>query len=356
MGKRKVYSYEVDLPQAKKKSKRRGTSTCQRHDLSLKYATVGVGIQCKLKHGLIPELNHIRNWRQVLCWKYSCDIMGPGGFAYRSVFDAMRAEKMKFMVDQLDIHTFLEFLRKIHACRNPKDVITVSDDNFLSQNNLTLNHAVWEVVRRKILYGYIRQRIRRDPTYAFVANVIYQRGITPILFYPHATEETYYYGKLSRVDKDTTYQKTTLRKHEEVNLENLKEEITNTENVNLVIGKNVYGKLLLQAIKDHNLHEGGHHLNLRASRKLNSREQHVVVPLYNMEVIQEPKGVDSLNRFDQELEDLINDLLDSEEEHSVCLKPARTAGTDSDLDSDPNSYHPETDSENENWEKRIPIF
>lgn len=352
-----MYEYDVDLPQGKKISKRRGTSTCQRHDLSLKFATIGVGIQCKLKHGLIPELSGVRNWRQVVCWKYKCDIMGPGGFAYRSIFDAMRAEKMKFMVDQLDIHTFLEFLRKSHASKNPKDVVTVSDDNFLSQNNLTLNHAVWEIVRRKVLYGYIRQRLRRDPTYAHVANVLFQRGITPILFYPHATEETYYYGKLSRNGNDTTYQKTTLRKNEEVDVNRIREEVTAAENVNLVTGKNVYGILLMQAIKDHNLHKCGHQLNLRASRKLNSREQHVVVPMYNMETIQEAVEPPS-PPLDQELEELIDDLLEAER-HNVrvsCRRPPRQPETDSDYEREEREVPRGDESEEETWGRRTPIF
>lgn len=322
--------FEVDLPQGKKIPKRRGTSTCQRHDLSLNFATIGVGIQCKLKHGLIPELGSVRNWRQVLCWKYPCDVMGPGGFAYRSIFDAMRAEKMRFMVDQLDIHTFLEFLRKTHANQNPKDVVTVSDDNFLSQNNLTLNHAVWEVVRRKVLYGYIRQRLRRDPVYTHVAAVLSQRGVTPILFYPHATEETYYYGKLSRSNNDTTYQKTTLRKNEKVDVDTLHKEILASENTNLVIGKNVYGKLLMQAVEDHKLHQSGHQLNLRASKKLNSRQQHVVVPMYNMEIICSPVQARPSLDVDEEIEELINDLLHTEQvAGATCLKTSRPNETDS---------------------------
>lgn len=344
MGKRRMYEFEVDLPQGKKISKRRTTSTCQRHDLSLKYATIGVGIQCKLKHGLIPELESVRNWRQVLCWKYKCVIMGPGGFAYASIFDAMRAEKMRFMVDQLDIHTFLEFLRKSHSSKRPKDVVTVSDDNFLSQNNLTLNHAVWEIVRRKVLYGYVRQRLRRDPTYAHVANVLANRGITPILFYPHATHDTYYYGKLSRNDNDTTYQKTTLRKNDKVDVSRLRREVADSETVDLVTGKNTYGKLLIQAVKDHNLHKGGHQLNLRASRKLNSREQHVTVPMYNMELIQEPpEPTDQCpeEELDAELEDILDDILSYECQHRTTTRTRETG--------------PGSDSEDEasNWEKML---
>lgn len=343
MGKRKMYEFEVDLPQGKKISKRRATSTCQRHDLSLKFATIGVGIQCKLKHGLIPELDLLRNWRQVVCWKYKCVIMGPGGFAYASIFDAMRAEKMRFMVDQLDIHTFLEFLRRSHSCIRPKDVVTVSDDNFLSQNNLTLNHAVWEVVRRKVLYGYIRQRLRRDAVYAHVCNVLASRGITPILFYPHATSDTYYYGKLSRNDNDTTYQKTTLRKNDTVDVSRLRGEINESENINLVIGKNVYGKLLIQAVKDHNLHKDGHQLNLRASRKLNSRQQHVTVPMYNMEEIRDASDVTpgSNKDLDPELEDIIDDLLEYE-----CQRRKAKSSRETEADSD-------SADEALNWETTI---
>jgi hypothetical protein len=248
----------------------------------MRYATIGANIQSKLKHELIPELEKIPNWRQQLCWKYKFDVLGPGGFVYKCIYDAMRAEKMRFMVDQLEIYTFLEFIRKDHAVNHPRDVVTVSDENFLSQNNLTLNGAVWDIVRRKLLYGYIRQRIRNDPTFNRILQVLDQRSITPILFYPHSTTDTYYYGKLNRAEVDTTYQKTTLRKKKktEVDVEAIRDEVTSLEGQQPIIGRNMYGELLIQAIRDHRLHVTGQYLNLRASRKLNSGEVHVTVPLY----------------------------------------------------------------------------
>ena len=285
-------------------TRKRNISTCQRHDLSMKYATIGNNIQSKLKHELIPELEKVSNWRQVLCWKYRCDVLGPGGFVYASIYDAMRAEKMRFMVDQLEIHTFLEFVRKDHSLHHPRDVVTVSDENFLSQNNLTLNGAVWDIVRRKLLYGYIRQRIRVDPTFYHILQVLEQRSITPILFYPHSTPDTYYYGKLNRAEVDTTYQKTTLRKKQraEVDIQEVRNEVVILETREPVIGRNVYGELLIQATRDHRLHLVGQTLNLRASRKLNAGQVHAVVPLY-------ANGYNIIRAPNDDLEHLIDDLL-----------------------------------------------
>jgi len=266
----------------KTETRKRNISTCQRHDLSMRYATIGLSIQSKLKHELIPELENDKDWRQRLCWKYECDVLGPGGFVYRCIYDAMRAEKMRFMVDQLEIHTFLDFIHKTHSTNHPRDVVTVTDENFLSQNNLTLNVAVWEIVRRKLLYGYIRQRIRIDPTFCRILTILDDRCITPILFYPHSTPDTYYYGKLNRSEIDTTYQKTTLRKRAKIDVDAsvVRNEIVSLETQHAIIGRNMYGELLLQAIRDHRLHITGHTLNLRASRKLNSNKVHVTVPLY----------------------------------------------------------------------------
>lgn len=271
----------------------------------MKYAIIGANIQSKLKHELIPELQQIQNWRQQLCWKYPCDVLGPGGFTYRSIYDAMRGEKMRFMVDQLEIHTFLEFLRKDHSIHHPRDVVTVSDENFLSQNNLTLNGSVWEIVRRKILYGYIRQRIRNDVSFCHILKVIEARSITPILFYPHSTSDTYYYGKLNRAEVDTTYQKTTLRKKQkvEVNPQKVRDEIMAAEAQQPVIGRNMYGHLLIQAIRDHKLHVQGQTLNLRASRKLKSTDVPVTVPLYT-----------SIHNKDDSLDEIIDDLLEADSE------------------------------------------
>jgi hypothetical protein len=227
----------------------------------------------------------------------------------------MRAEKMRFMVDQLEIHTFLEFIRKEHAKIHPRDVVTVSEENFLSQNNLTLNSSVWDIVRRKILYGYIRQRIRIDDVFRYILQVLNQRSIKPILFYPHSTQDTYYFGKLRRVDIDTTYQKTTLRKKAkiEVDIETLRSEVLDQENQQPVIGKNVYGELLIQAIRDHALHYNGQTLNLRASRKLQRDQVHVTIPMYNM----------VSNTLEQEsIDDIIDDLLSDPEvkaKESECL-------------------------------------
>ena len=291
-----------------KPSRKRNISTCQRHDLSMKYATIGANIQSKLKHELIPELENYPNWRQVLCWKFCCDVLGPGGFVYRCIYDAMRAEKMRFMVDQLEIHTFLEFIRKDHSIHHPRDVVTVSDENFLSQNNLTLNGAVWDIVRRKLLYGYIRQRIRIDATFSHILQVLDQRSITPILFYPHSTPDTYYYGKLNRAEIDTTYQKTTLRKKQKIELDpaSIRSEVFSLEVQEPVIGKNMYGELLIQAIRDHKLHVMGQTLNLRASRKLQARSVHVTVPLY----------VNGYNNVQPEenINQLIDSLLESDAE------------------------------------------
>ena len=291
-------------------ARKRNISTCQRHDLSMKYATIGNNIHSKLKYELIPELERIPNWRQVLCWKYQCDVMGPGGFVYSSIYDAMRAEKMRFMVDQLEIHTFLEFVRKDHSVNNPKDVVTVSDENFLSQNNLTLNVAVWDIVRRKLLYGYIRQRIRIDPVFMQIIQVLETRSITPILFYPHSTPDTYYYGKLNRSQADTTYQKTTLRKKRRAkpSVEEVRNEVVSIETQEPVIGRNVYGELLIQAIRDHRLHLIGQTLNLRASRKLNSNQVHATIPLY-------ANGYNIINnRGDDNIDDIIDDLLSASDQ------------------------------------------
>lgn len=294
---------------------KRNISTCQRHDLSLKYATIGFNIQTKIKHQMIPEFEKYGNWRRFLCWKFPCDLYGPGGFVYRSIYDAMRAEKMRFMVDQLEIHTFLEFIRKEHAKVHPRDVVTVSEENFLSQNNLTLNSSVWDIVRKKILYGYIRQRIRVDGVFRYILQVLDQRSIKPILFYPHSTQDTYYFGKLSRGDVDTTYQKTTLRKKAkiEVNAHTLRNEIVDQENQQPVIGKNVYGELLIQAIRDHNLHYNGQTLNLRASRKLQRDQVHVTIPMYN-----------TVPHFPEQesIDDIIDDLLSDpgvKAKESECL-------------------------------------
>ena len=275
----------------------------------MKYATIGANIQSKLKHELIPELERFPNWRQILCWKFGCDVLGPGGFVYRCIYDAMRAEKMRFMVDQLEIHTFLEFLRKDHSIHHPRDVVTVSDENFLSQNNLTLNGAVWDIVRRKLLYGYIRQRIRVDIPFCHILQILDQRSITPILFYPHSTPDTYYYGKLNRAEVDTTYQKTTLRKKQKVEVDPvvIRDEVTSLEVQEPVIGRNMYGELLIQAIRDHKLHVMGQTLNLRASRKLHSGDVHVMVPLY-------ADGYNIVQQQEENLNKLIDDLLDSDGE------------------------------------------
>lgn len=292
------------------KDKKRNISTCQRHDLSMKYATIGNNIQSKLKYELLPELEGVPNWRQQLCWKYPCDISGPGGFTYRTIYDAMRAEKMRFMVDQLEIHTFLDFICKNHAITHPRDVVTVSDENFLSQNNMTLNVAVWDIVRRKLLYGYIRQRLRRDATFSYILQVLNQRSITPILFYPHSTVDTYYYGKLNRAEVDTTYQKTTLRKRQrkDVDVEEVRKEVKSLETQRFIIGKNMYGTLLLQAIRDHQLHFIGQTLNLRARRKLNLDESRVRIPMYNYDCAPQLRPSPPIK--ETELDNLVDDLLD----------------------------------------------
>ncbi len=287
---------------------KKSTSTCQRHDLSRYHATIGMGIHQKLKHELIADLVNIPNWRKVLCWKYPCVVYGPGGFAYASIFDAMKAEKMRFMVDQLEIHTFLEFLRSEHTREHPRDVVTVSDDNFLSQNNLTLNHGIWDVVRRKVLYGYIRQRLRVDQTFRSVLAVIYDRGITPVLYYPHSTEDTYYYGKIQRGGVDTTYQKSTLRKRKAVDLDVLRSEVAELERSQTVVGRNTYGRLLLEAMRHHKLHATGQMLNLRVSRKLKTTNSPVVVPFYSSAMTR--SNVELHNTACGDIDDLLDDLLE----------------------------------------------
>lgn len=313
---------EVSSDTVPKSGRKRNISTCQRHDLSMKYAIIGANIQSKLKHELIPELERFPNWRQQLCWKYPCDVLGPGGFTYRSIYDAMRGEKMRFMVDQLEIHTFLEFLRKDHSIHHPRDVVTVSDENFLSQNNLTLNGAVWEIVRRKLLYGYIRQRIRVDINFYHILQVIESRSITPILFYPHSTSDTYYYGKLNRAEVDTTYQKTTLRKKQrvEVNPQDVRDEVISMELQEPVIGRNMYGHLLIQAIRDHKLHVHGQTLNLRASRKLKSTNVPVTIPLYT-------SGQNTAYNKEESIDELIDDLLEADSEWKQAHSTTTEMGT-----------------------------
>lgn len=286
---------------------KKATSTCQRHDLSRYYATIGLGIHQKLKHEMIADLIDIPDWRKVLCWKYPCVVYGPGGFAYASIFDAMKAEKMRFMVDQLEIHTFLEFLRHEHTQDYPRDVVTVSDDNFLSQNNLTLNHGIWDVVRRKILYGYIRQRIRVDDRFRRVLMVVFDRGITPVLFYPHSTSETYYYGKIQRGSVDTTYQKSTLRKRKAVELEVLRREVTELERGQSIVGRNMYGVLLLEAMRHHKMHSMGQMLNLRVSRKLRTTRSPVIVPFYSSAITHEL--IQMHNTAPGEFDEIVDELL-----------------------------------------------
>ena len=333
LGKRKKNS------SGKRKGKR-GTSTCQRHDLSLKYATVNVNIHCKLRHSVIPEFKSIPDWRRVLCWKYKSPVMGPGGFLYASIFDAMKAEKIRFVVDQLDIHSFLEFLRKQHTCAWPRDVIVVSDDNFLSQNNMTLNHAIWDIVRRKILYGYLRQRIRRDEVFAYIANVLSERDIMPILFYPHSNKDTYYYGKLRRMHRDTTYQKSTLRKKQDISIEQISNEVRQQENQDLVIGQNMYGKLLMQAIQDHNLHVKGRILNLRASRKLRTHNEEVMVPSYPMEYVTTPESTEINAMIDDLFQPIDNFLPDPRKykRHKKCAKEESVSGESISTSSDLEEY------------------
>lgn len=287
---------------------KKSTSTCQRHDLSRYHATIGMGIHQKLKHEMIADLVHIPNWRKVLCWKYPCVVYGPGGFAYASIFDAMKAEKMRFMVDQLEIHTFLEFLRSEHTQDHPRDVVTVSDDNFLSQNNLTLNHGIWDVVRRKVLYGYIRQRLRVDETFRTVLSVVYDRGITPVLYYPHSTDDTYYYGKIQRGVVDTTYQKSTLRKRKAVDLDVLRAEVAELERSQNVVGRNTYGRLLLEAMRHHKLHAAGQMLNLRVSRKLRTTNSSVIVPFYSSAMTR--SNVEMHNTACEDIDALVDELLD----------------------------------------------
>ena len=308
---------------------KKSTSTCQRHDLSRYCATIGLGIHQKLKHEMIAELADIPDWRRVLCWKYACVVHGPGGFAYASIFDAMKAEKMRFMVDQLEIHTFLEFLRSEHTRMHPRDVVTVSDDNFLSQNNLTLNYGIWDIVRRKILYGYIRQRIRVDEKFRRVLMVIYDRGITPVLYYPHSTPDTYYYGKVRRGSVDTTYQKSTLRKRKAVDLDVLRAEVSELEHAEYVVGRNMYGQLLLEAMRHHKLHASGHMLNFRVSRKLRSASAIATVPFYASAMTQ--PSVEMHNTTRDDVDDLLNDLLEGthpEEQWSTASQTFnRSSGT-----------------------------